>query len=223
MKIKTIKVNNFKSLREIEVTAASFNVFVGQNNHGKTNLFQAIEWFYTGKTDTDAIRHINADASEEVSVEIEFSEAKQGLDRITSEDNKTKLRSFLGDSDTMRVRRITSLPKERSLLHPESGQWKKAPTGADSAFNNCIPRFEFIETSKNLKEVSAYKKNTPIEQMLGAVVAEKISKDPAYTKFKTAFDAFFQGKDSGVRRTLDELSGKGRRQAASAQFFCIIA
>lgn len=214
MKIKSIKIKNFKSLREVEVDTSSFNVFVGQNNHGKTNLFQAIEWFYTGKTDTDSFRHINAVSTDEVSVEIEFSGVKEGLERITNEDNQTKLRTFLGESDIMRVRRIATLPKERSLFHPESGQWKKAPTGADSAFNNCIPRLEFIETSKNLKEVSAYKKNTPIEQMLGAVVAEKIAKDPAYALFKTAFDAFFQGKESGVRHTLDELSGKVRDHLA---------
>ena len=76
MKIKSIKIKNFKSLREVEVDTSSFNVFVGQNNHGKTNLFQAIEWFYTGKTDTDSFRHINAVSTDEVSVEIEFSERK---------------------------------------------------------------------------------------------------------------------------------------------------
>ncbi len=72
MKIKSIKVKNFKSLREVEVDAASFNVVVGQNNHGKTNLFQAVEWFYTGKTETDVIRRTNAAATEELESD-EFS------------------------------------------------------------------------------------------------------------------------------------------------------
>ena len=44
MKIKSILVKNFKSIREAYINTSSFNVFVGQNNHGKTNLFQAIEW-----------------------------------------------------------------------------------------------------------------------------------------------------------------------------------
>ena len=155
MKIKSILVKNFKSIREAYINTSSFNVFVGQNNHGKTNLFQAIEWFYTGKTDATSVCHISASNTDVVSVEIEFTGVKEGLERMTNQDNKTKLLGIIGDSDIMRVRRVSNLEKERSIYHKSSGQWKKVPTGADSTFNNCIPRFEFIDTSKNLKEVSA--------------------------------------------------------------------
>ncbi len=213
MKIKTITIANYRSLRNVVLEASSFNVFVGQNNHGKTNLFEAIEWFYLGKGDINEIRHVDA-KNDEVSVEIEFSGVQEGISRITNEDNQTKLRNIVGQADTMRIRRSSSSPKDRLLLHPSSGQWKKQPTGTDSAFNNCIPRFEFVETTKNLKEVSAYKKNTPIEQMLSAVIAEKLSKDPAYAQFHEAFDKFFQGPSSGVRHTLDELSEKVRGHLA---------
>ena len=92
MKIKSIKIKNFKSLREVEVDTSSFNVFVGQNNHGKTNLFQAIEWFYTGKTDTDSFRHINAVSTDEVSVEIEFSGVKEGFGRQRAARKNNALR-----------------------------------------------------------------------------------------------------------------------------------
>jgi len=112
--------------------------------------------------------------------------AQTGFYKLTNQENQTKLTRILGDADTMRARRSSSAPKDRTLFHPTSNEWKKQPTGADSAFNNCIPRFEFVETTKNLKEVSAYKKNTPIEQMLGAVIAEKIAKDPAYEAFHKA-------------------------------------
>jgi putative ATP-dependent endonuclease of OLD family len=213
MKISKISIKNYRSLRGVTIDAASFNVFVGQNNHGKTNLFEAIEWFYSGKGEMSEIRHVDA-GSDEVEVEIEFSGVKEGIERITHQDNQTKLRNVLGDADTMRVRRASSAPKDRLLLHPSAGQWKKQPTGTDSAFNNCIPRFEFVEATKNLKDVSAYKKNTPIEQMLGAVIAEIIAKDPAYDAFHKAFDAFFQAHDSGVRRTLNDLSEKVRGHLA---------
>lgn len=214
MKIKAISVTNFRSLRSVTLEAASFNVFVGQNNHGKTNFFQAIEWFYSGKGEIQDIRHVEAAATDEVAVEIEFTGIKDGIARITNQENQTKLKKILGDSDTMRVRRSSGAQKDRTLFHPASNEWKKQPTGADSAFNNCIPRFEFVETTKNLKEVSAYKKNTPIEQMLGAVIAEKIAKDPAYETFHKAFSGFFQSPESGVRSTLNELSDKVRGHLA---------
>lgn len=214
MKIKTISVQNFRSLKNVVIEAAAFNVFVGQNNHGKTNLFQSVEWFYSGKGEIDDIRHVDAAPGEEVVVEIEFSDIQEGISRISNTDNQTKLRNIIGAADTMKIKRSSVAPKERSLLHPGNGQWKKQPTGTDSAFNNCIPRFEFVETTKSLKEVSAYKKNTPIEQMLGAVIAEKLSKDPAYEAFHKAFDGFFQGTDSGVRHTLNGLSDRVREHLA---------
>src|ERR1035437_6133461 len=127
MKIKTVTVTNFRSLRSVVLEAASFNVFVGQNNHGKTNLFQAIEWFYSGKGEVAEIRHVDAGPKDEVMVEVEFVGVKDGIGRISNEDNQTKLRNIFGESDTMHVRRSSAAPRERLLLHPTTKQWKKQP------------------------------------------------------------------------------------------------
>jgi putative ATP-dependent endonuclease of OLD family len=51
MRISKITVENYRSIRRAKIDASAFNVLVGQNNHGKTNLFDAIEWFYTGSGD----------------------------------------------------------------------------------------------------------------------------------------------------------------------------
>ncbi len=166
MKISNISIKNYRSIRDVSIKTSAFNVFVGQNNHGKTNFFEAMEWFYSGKGDIGSIRHVDATEAE-IEVEVEFSGVQDGIERITHADNQTKLRNILSDSDTMLVKRSSASAKDRLLLHPSSGDWKKQPTGTDSAFNNCIPRFEFVEATKNLKDVSAYKKNSPIEQMLG--------------------------------------------------------
>ena len=40
MKISKIKVKNFRSIKEAELAPSNFNVFVGQNNHGKTNFLK---------------------------------------------------------------------------------------------------------------------------------------------------------------------------------------
>jgi hypothetical protein len=44
--------------------------------------------------------------------------------------------------------------------------------------------------------------------MLGAVIAEQLAKDVSYEAFHKAFDGFFQGAESGVRKTLNGLSQK---------------
>ncbi len=39
MKIKKIVVENYRSIKKVELEPSKFSVFVGQNNHGKTNFF----------------------------------------------------------------------------------------------------------------------------------------------------------------------------------------
>jgi len=49
MKISKIIVENYRSIKRVEVKPTRFSVFVGQNNHGKTNFFEAIEWYFKAK------------------------------------------------------------------------------------------------------------------------------------------------------------------------------
>jgi predicted ATP-dependent endonuclease of OLD family len=207
MKISKIKINNFRSLRSVELRPSAFNVFVGQNNHGKSNLFDAVEWFYTGKGDLGDIKYCDADENEHVEVEIEFSGVQEGISYISNEVNQEKLKNILASSDVMYVKR-SSNNKDRLLLNPKTGEWKKTPTGADSAFNNCIPRFEFIEATKNFKDVSAYKNSTPIGQMLSSLVAEILEKDADYQLFNEQFERLFGHGDSKIRQALNSLSDK---------------
>ena len=205
MKIKTVRIENFRSIANAEFDASGFNVFVGQNNHGKTNIFQAIEWFYSAKGESGQIRNVSQPPDSVVSVEIVFSGVQQGLGQITHADNQTKLRAILGDLDEMRIRRTSDSPKDRFILHPARGEWKKQPCGADSAFNNCIPRFEFVEATKNLKDVGGYKSTTPIGKMLGGVLTEILEADPDYREFREKFEALFGSETSAVRVRLTEL------------------
>lgn len=48
MKIKRIKIENFRSIESSEFCTNDFNIFVGQNNCGKTNFFEAIQFFFNG-------------------------------------------------------------------------------------------------------------------------------------------------------------------------------
>lgn len=49
MKLKSIKIKNFRSIEELEITNLENGIsIVGQNNTGKTNILKAIEMFFTG-------------------------------------------------------------------------------------------------------------------------------------------------------------------------------
>ena len=42
MRIRRILIENFRSIKHASMDVSALNIFVGQNNHGKTNLFEAI-------------------------------------------------------------------------------------------------------------------------------------------------------------------------------------
>lgn len=208
MKISKITVTNFRSIKHAEITADKFNVFVGQNNHGKTNFFEAIDWFYIGKGDIDKIRY-GQSGDAEVCVEIEFSEIQDGISKMKNEKNKTAIKNLLGENDTVRVKRTSASPKTRKIFDSSKDEWlEKNPTGFDSAFNDFLPKFEYVSTRINPMEVAKYGKNTPIANMLSGVLSTILEENKEYAAFREQFDKLFTASESDVRVKLDELSGK---------------
>lgn len=214
VKISKIVIRNFRSLKDAEFSPGAFNILVGRNNHGKSNIFEAIEWFYSGKGDLGEIRYAGAPGDSEIVVEVEFIGAQEGIGHISNAENQLKLKNVLGDLDVLRVRRSSGDPRNRYIYSAKEDRWQRQPTGVDSAFNNCIPRFEFVLTDKNLKEVSAFKTTTPIGQMLSSVVSEALEKDPRYIEFKDKFEELFESADSSVRQLLQTTSDRVRTHLA---------
>ncbi len=208
MKVSKLTIQNFRSLRDVTFEPGGFNILIGRNNHGKSNVFEAVEWFYFGKGELSDLRHAGSLADSEVVVEIEFSGAQAGLEHISNKDNQQKLKNILGTDDVLRVRRTSADPKARYVYNSNETKWQKQPAGVDSAFNNCIPRFEFVLTDKNLKEVSAFKSSTPIGQMLSNVVSGALEQDPRYVDFKQKFEELFESPDSNVRKLLQQTSAR---------------
>jgi putative ATP-dependent endonuclease of the OLD family len=210
MRISTLTIKNFRSLVDVTIKPSGFNVLVGRNNHGKSNLFEAVEWFYAGKGDLSDLRHAGAGADTEVVVEIEFLGAQEGLAHISNKENQQKLKNIIGEDDVLRVRRTSADPKVRYVYNSKDAKWQKQPAGADSAFNNCIPRFEFVLTDKSLKEVAAFKATTPIGQMLSNVLTEALEQDQRYVDFKAKFEELFESPESSVRQLLQQTSDRVR-------------
>lgn len=208
MKISRVRIENFRSIEQSEILTSDFNVFVGRNNHGKTNIFAAVEWFYSGKGELQELRNAQAEVEAEVVVEITFTGVQVGMEQISSEENQTKLKNVLKASDEMIVRRSSKSPKDRMLWNPEKKEWKKQPCGVDSAFNNCIPKFEFVEATKKLNDVSGCSAKSPIGQMLGGVLNEILERDESYRNFRRSFELLFQSETSGIQAKLKDLSSQ---------------
>jgi hypothetical protein len=209
MHIKRIVVDNFCSIKHADIELSPLNVFVGQNNHGKTNLFEAIAWFYTGKGDINSFR-FGRKGDDEVSVEVTLEGVQDGLSRMKNDRNRSSIANVIGKVDSLRIRRSSREgSRTRNIYLEEKGDWlEKNPAGFDSAFNDFLPVFEYVDTKTTLGDVSKYGKATPISSMLSGVLTAILEKSEKYQRFKSTFSELFEAEDSEVRIELNNVSGQ---------------
>ncbi|GAB1235128.1 ATP-dependent nuclease [Ferrigenium sp. UT5] len=206
MQISKITIDNFRSIEHAELSPSAFNVLVGQNNHGKTNFFEAIEWFYNGSGDLGQIAFMH-DSQRDVSVELEYTNIQAGIETVKNEKTKESFRKFADGRDTIRVVRRKSDGAKRSLWDEEKNEWSpKNFAGFDKAFNDCLPRLQYVSTSTRLAEVSKYGKKTPIGEMLSGVLTAIMETSPTYRQFREKFEEMFGGEGSEVRAELNSLA-----------------
>ncbi len=208
MKIENIKIKNFRSIKEVDIKPEDFNVFIGQNNHGKTNFFEAIEWFYSPKGNLEDIKRKGASDDEEIEVELIFSGVKDGINKMKNEKKKTTMEKIIKDTDTIKIKRTSENQKSRSIFKAEDEKWVSAPTGFDGALNDLLPKLEYVKTQTNLKDIIKYGKNTPIADMLSDVLEIILEEDKKYREFKETFEKLFRDSDSKVKQQLDGLSNQ---------------
>lgn len=206
MRITRVTIQNFRSIEFAEIEPSQFNVFAGQNNHGKTNFFEAVEWFYNGSGKLEQIL-FRGNPEGEVSVEIEYTDIQSGIETIKNEATRDKFRKFAGGKDTIKVKRTSADSGKRFLW---DGEWKKNFAGFDLAFNDCLPRLQYVSTTTCLAEVSKWGKKTPIGEMLSGVLNAILETSAPYRDFKEKFHELFTGETSEVKVELDTLAKKVR-------------
>jgi predicted ATP-dependent endonuclease of OLD family len=190
-----------------------FNVLVGRNNHGKTNFFEAIEWFYNGVGDIQDIKR-KGSGDEEMFIEIEFFGVQKGIERMSEKSkNKPKIKKIVGDLETAKVRQIWHKDeggnelKEKQIYNSSEDKWE-TPTGP-TFMNEFLPTLQFVKTEVRLKDKLKYGKKTEIGEMLSGVINEILkSEDSEYRSFVEKFQELFIGNESKVSKKLREIADK---------------
>jgi len=208
MRIARIRIENFRSIKSADLKLSEFNVFVGQNNHGKTNFFEAVEWFYTGAGEPTQIVY-RRDPTLDLFVDLEISGVQSGIESVKNEKNRESLRKLADGRDVIRVIRRKSDSAKRLLWDEAKNEWSaKNFAGFDKAFNDCIPRLEYVAATARPGDVSKWGKKTPIGLMLSGVLTAILERSDKYKEFRMKFDEVFGTEGSDVRAQLDDLSGK---------------
>ena len=49
MKIQSVRIKNFRALKDVTIPFDSVTTFIGPNGAGKSTVLRALDWFFNGK------------------------------------------------------------------------------------------------------------------------------------------------------------------------------
>ena len=163
MKIANIIIENYRSIQKSEIKPSKFSIFVGKNNHGKTNVFEAINWFYSSRPLQSEEQHFNKNSNNIISIEIFFDNiSDHDLERFKT-TNTNKVKDLLSEHRRFSIKK-TSNGEKNLFINGKEENIK----GVDRALNELLPKLEYINSSKTLDEVGEYKARNPIGIMLSS-------------------------------------------------------
>jgi len=95
MKIESLTISNWRSIQSLEIAFQDLMIFIGQNNHGKSNVLSALLFFFGEIKPQDM--DFNRD-EQELFVEITFGE-------LDATDKKT-FKKYLTANESIKVRKL---------------------------------------------------------------------------------------------------------------------
>lgn len=221
MFISKIKLHNFKGYKgdhEINFDKG-INFFVGDNNCGKSSVFEAIDFIRTKKNRDEVITKTEIEGEDFVSIEIEF--VGDDLESLVQTEALKKYQSYLIDSNgqkSLRVMRsseeneITQDKKTKKLsignvriYNPTTNQFEN-PTGVDNTITALFDA-QFVWADTNSGDISDFSKTKICGKIIN-VITKDFVKSPTWEKFKESHkEAFGDGKDS-IATTLKPVETK---------------
>jgi len=199
MRIKSIEIKNFRSIKDAIIETSEFNILVGPNNCGKTNFFEAVDFFYNGvprKVDIETLK-FKRDTSLVIEVSITFIGCISGASKMKNEKNKLSILKAIGESDIVTIKRSSLNIKKRTVFVNDTEV--NHGTGFDTALNDFLPKFEYVNTKQYYDSVAKYTSTTPMGIMLSGVLSEIIESNQKYKEFQDKFNELFSDEQSEIK------------------------
>lgn len=218
MYIKKITVKNFRSIKHQEFECKKFNVFIGKNNHGKSNVFEALDYFFNNtnagsKDDINLLKHKDLQAND-IEMELIFDEIEDFIDNIKPEKHKTNFQSSMAKIDDVfqgNIMKCVKKNKEPIKIYindtevvEEKKEGKKVgdevessekKVGKNNIFNGI---FEYIDARQHAEKEDKPSAKNNIGRLLNDTIKKMtddiLNKDDEFKKFKEQFEQFTKEK-----------------------------
>lgn len=221
MFISKIKLHNFKGYKgdhEINFDKG-INFFVGDNNCGKSSVFEAIDFIRTKKNRDEVITKTEIEGEDFVSIEIEF--VGDDLESLVQTEALKKYQSYLIDSNGLKSLRVMRSSEENEITqdkktkklsignvriyNPTTNQFEN-PTGVDNTITALFDA-QFVWADTNSGDISDFSKTKICGKIIN-VITKDFVKSPTWEKFRESHkEAFGDGKDS-IATTLKPVETK---------------
>ena len=186
MKIQKIKIHNFRSVKEQEVTLGDYSILLGENNAGKTNVIRALRIFYENDLKFDSkvdFPKFKTD-DQESWIEIDFlttTEEQANLkNEYKSTDNILKVRKFLKSDDKERVK-----ANQSNIFGYENGVLSNNLFyGAKNISESKIGNVSKVDDSLKMSGPS------PLRDMINFVITKIAKKSASFSKLEKDFEEF---------------------------------
>jgi len=221
MRIAKVKISNFRSIRELEFEAQPQTVFIGPNNHGKSNILRALEFALSPKykpSEEDFFRRGN-NIEKVMFVELTFT-------HLTDQERKTFEKYLLDSDQSIRIRKIAQINNsakiETSYHGYVMGKDSSTPIleegnllGTKNVAAGILPDFYLIPAVKEVTDELKIKTTTTLGKLLNLLLEEMVKEDPSFKEAKERLEEAAEKLTLGgpssplerVRKSLaDELS-----------------
>ena len=102
MKITNLKIENYKSLKDIDVKLSNFTCIIGENNAGKSTFIQTLLLFLEGKK----LKEENFyDSSKDILITVLFEDITENDLKILQESHRERLKKYIKEDGTLSLAR----------------------------------------------------------------------------------------------------------------------
>lgn len=131
MRIARIKIHNYRSICDLKIACQPLMVLLGPNNHGKSNVLAALDFFLTpgAKVERSDLFDFDTRIDDQVWVEIDFHE-------LTTQE-KTTFKKYILNDGSLRVRKSALFDEDKPsfkyqgwIEEPEE-EWLKSDKAKD--------------------------------------------------------------------------------------------
>jgi|UPI0003260F86 predicted ATP-dependent endonuclease of OLD family len=191
MKIKSITIHNFRSLKDAMFDLYDYNVLVGANNVGKSNVLTALRIFYENEKYNEKFDFPKFQTDDNESwIEIEYSLEDDEFPNLKNEykslNNILKVRKYLKSEDKNKVKNNQSNIYGYENGHLSENLFYGAKNISEAKLGSVIYIPELSTTDETLKLTGP----SPLRDVITFVMKKVVKTSESFDKLNTAFEEF---------------------------------